>query len=78
MKESALPFSTPAHASVRTVPKPQEQRVIVAPTSAPAETVISGTNAKEDGNQLEAEGVQFIDDIYLYLSFFCCYLVMLV
>lgn len=78
MKESALPFSTPAHASLRTVPKPQEQRVIAAPTSAPVETIISGTNAKEDGNQLEAEGVQFIDDIYLNLSFVVCYLVMLV
>ncbi|PRQ25462.1 putative nucleotide-binding alpha-beta plait domain, NTF2-like domain-containing protein [Rosa chinensis] len=56
MKESALPFSTPAHAAVRAIPKPQEQRVIAAPQPASvSETVVSSTNAKEDGNQPEAE-----------------------
>lgn len=74
MKESALPFSTPAHASVRAIPKPQEQRVIAAPQPASvSETVVSSTNAKEDGNQPEAEGVQFIHASYLDLtSIVCC------
>ncbi|XP_004290176.1 PREDICTED: ras GTPase-activating protein-binding protein 1 [Fragaria vesca subsp. vesca] len=56
MKESALPFSAPAHATVRAISKSQEPRAVAAPQPAPVtETVVSSTNAKEDGNQLEAE-----------------------
>ncbi|XP_021814196.1 putative G3BP-like protein [Prunus avium] len=58
MKESTVPFSTPAPASVRSVPKKQEQQVTAAPTSVPvSETVVSSTNARENGNlEAEAEG----------------------
>lgn len=71
MKESALPFSAPAHATVRAISKSQEQRAVAAPHPAPVtETVVSSTNAKEDGNQLEAEGVQFVH----LTSIVCCVL----
>ncbi|PQQ04962.1 putative G3BP-like protein [Prunus yedoensis var. nudiflora] len=58
MKESTVPFSTPTPASVRSVPKKQEQQVTAAPTSVPvSETVVSSTNARENGNlEAEAEG----------------------
>ena len=69
MKESAQPFSAPAHATVRAIPKSQEQRVTAAPQPAPvSETVVSNTNAKEDGNQPEAEGEQFDNAGYLHLT----------
>ncbi|BBH10008.1 Nuclear transport factor 2 family protein with RNA binding domain, RRM-RBD-RNP motifs [Prunus dulcis] len=58
MPQSTVPFSTPAPASVRSVPKKQEQQVTAAPTSVPvSETVVSSTNARENGNlEAEAEG----------------------
>lgn len=63
-----MPFSTPAPASVRSVPKKQEQQVTAAPTSVPvSETVVSSTNARENGN-LEAEGMQFIILLFNFIS----------
>lgn len=63
-----MPFSTPAAASARSVPKKQEQQVTAAPTSVPvSETVVSSTNARENGN-LEAEGMQFIIPLFNLFS----------
>lgn len=59
---------TPAPASVRSVPKKQEHQVTTAPTPVPvSETVVSNTNARENGN-LEAEGLQFIILLFDLLS----------
>ena len=52
MKESSVPFSSPALTPSRFVPKIQEQQVTVSPSPTPG----AEANAIENGNNPDAEG----------------------